>query len=517
MILYGQQNSIQERIMLGNKDTREEIFHYFRMRDLVPDGHILKLIDKHVDFSFVRGKVKHLYSETGRPSVDPELMVKMLLVGYLFGIKSERRLCEEVGMHMGYRWFVGLNMGDTVPDHSTFSKNRHGRFAQSGIWEEIFDEIVRRCIEAGLVRGEHVTADGTLVNADAAVSGMQPVVVEMKPGEYLAKLDGESPEMKTDDTDGGRDGEFRNKGKEISNETHRSPADPDARIARKGNNSDTKLRYQVGYVMDNASRVILDASVSGLCGRGAEMALALAGLEKIKWKFKLRPRTVGADKGYATGQFIRDAYEAGITPHVPVWDTRREHDAGIYTIERFEWDEANNRFICPEGKALKYHGKNHKQIIYRAGMKDCGPCPVKDQCTKDRSRSVSFHAHQEFIDRARDEMKTRGYRLSQRNRKKIEELFGEAKELMGFRRMKLRRLKFVIEQALLTATAQNIKRLVKHLEKHAPKPAQQAKVSLKNPKNVFVALVFRLSLEMLEYISKPWGYILLFRNSVGQT
>jgi transposase len=504
---------MQERTMIGKKDEREEIFHYFRMRDLVPDDHILKLIDKHVDFSFIREKVKHLYSETGRPSVDPELMVRMLLVGYLFGIKSERRLCEEVGMHVGYRWFVGLNMGGKVPDHSTFSKNRHGRFEGSGIWEEIFDEIVRRCIDAGLVRGGHVTADGTLVNADAAMTGMQPIVVEMKPGEYLAKLDEENREKKNDNTDGGRDDEYRNKGKELSNETHRSPVDPDARIARKGKNSDTKLRYQVGYMMDNVSRVILDASVSGLCGRGVEMELALAGLEKIKWKFKLRPGTIGADKGYAAGQFIRDAYEAGITPHVPVWDTRREHDTGIYPIERFTFDEANNRFLCPEGKALNYHGKNHKQIIWRASTKDCGSCTAKAQCTKDRSRSVSFHTHHEYIAAARKEMKTRGYKLSQRKRKKIEELFGEAKELMGFRRMKLRRLKFVIEQVLLTAAAQNIKRLVKHLEKHAPKPAQQAKLLTENPKNSFFMFSFRLSLEMLEYISKSMKSTFLFSNS----
>ena len=130
--------------MLGKKDAREEIFHYFRMRDLVPDDHIQKLIDRHVDFSFIREKAKHLYSETGRPSVDPELMVKMLLVGYLFGIKSYRRLCEEVGTHIGYRWFVGLNMGDTVPDHSTFSKNRRGRFEGSGIWERYMGGNIRR-------------------------------------------------------------------------------------------------------------------------------------------------------------------------------------------------------------------------------------------------------------------------------------------------------------------------------------------------------------------------------------
>ena len=463
--------------MIGKNEREDEVFCYFRLDSLIPDDHILRLIDRHVDFSFVRERARRLYSEKGRPSVDPEVMVRMLLVGYLFGISSERRLCEEVAMHVGYRWFCGLNMSSRVPDHSTFSKNRHGRFAGSGIWEEIFDETVRRCIGAGLVRGSHVTADGTLVNADASIKSMQPIVVEMKPGEYIAKLDeeekpgGGGPRGGKEDPDGGREDEFKNKGERISNDTHRSASDPDSRLARKGANSDTKLRYQVSYVMDNSSRVILDASVSGQCGRGAEMELAAAGLERIKWKYKLHPRTLGADKGYAAGQFIADMYAAGITPHVPVWDTRSEHDTGIYSIEKFRFDKQNDCFICPQGKTLKHHGHNHKQIIYRASTKDCGPCPVKEQCTRDRSRSVSFHIHHKHIEAVKREMKTRGYRQSQRKRKKIEELFGEAKELMGLRRMKFRLTKFVIEQALLTAAAQNIKRLVKHLIRRAPKPA----------------------------------------------
>lgn len=498
--------------MVGTQREEEPTFYYFRMHELIPEGHILRLIDKHVDFSFVREKVAHLYSDKGRPSVDPEVMVRMLLVGYLYGIRSERRLCEEVRMHIGYRWFCRLNMETRVPDHSTFSKNRHGRFEGSGLWEEIFDEVVRRCIDAGLVSGEHVTADGTLVNADASLNAMQPVVVEIKPGEYLAALGGEKAEKKKDDTDGGRDDEFKNKGGKMSNKTHRSATDPDARIARKGANSDTKLRYQIGYVMDNASRVILDATVIGKCGRGAEMELALSGLEKIKWKYKLSPRTLGADKGYATGQFIRDAYEAGVIPHVPVWDTRREHDAGIYPIEKFTFDAANNRFTCPAGKELDYYGKNHKQIIWRASTKDCGPCPMKTLCTKDRARSVSIHTHHEYIDKARSEMKTKGYRLSQRKRKTIEELFGEAKEQMGLRRMKHRQLKFVTEQVFFTAAAQNIKRLVKHLEKHAPKPAAAARASRINSKITRTTSLFRPWLELLIQFTSIDSSAYLFSN-----
>ncbi len=456
--------------MIGKNEETEDMFHYFRMHELVPDNHILKLIDRHVDLSFVRDRVRHLYSDRGRPSVDPEMMVKMLLIGYLFGITSERRLCGEVAMHVGYRWFCGLNMGDAVPDHSTFSKNRHGRFSGSGLWEEIFDEIMHRCIEAGLVRGDHVTADGTLVDADASISSMEPVVVEMRPREYLEKLKEKNP-LKDDDPDGGRPGEFKNKGKKISNATHRSTTDPDANIARKSRYSDTKLRYQVGYIMDNTSRVILDADVSGRCGRGAEMEQALAGLNRIKWKYKLAPDTLGADKGYAAGHFIRDTFENGVTPHVPVWDTRREHDAGIYTIEQFTYGEETDTYTCPEGKTLKYHRKHHEQHTWRAREKDCRDCPAKTQCTRGKSRSLSRHAHYEYIEKAKAEMKTRSYKLSQKNRKKIEELFGEAKELMGFRRMKFRGRATVKEQVLMTAVAQNIKRLVKHLAKPTPKPA----------------------------------------------
>ena len=163
--------------MIGEKSKEEKLFYYLRPEDLIPQDHILRLIDQHVDFSFIRAKVEHLYSHTGRPSVDPEVMMRMLVVGYLFGISSERRLCDEVQMHVGYRWFVGLSLQDRVPDHSTFSKNRHGRFKESGIYQEMFDAIVRQCIEKGLVAGKHLTVDSTLVKANASFRTMEPIVV----------------------------------------------------------------------------------------------------------------------------------------------------------------------------------------------------------------------------------------------------------------------------------------------------------------------------------------------------
>src|SRR5207237_8940627 len=149
----------------GQQTRTESLFYYFRLEDQIPADHLLRLIDQHIDLSFVRERVKSLYSATGRPSIDPEILLRLLLVGYLYGITSERRLLEEVRMHLAYRWFTRLDFEQEIPDHSTFSKNRHGRFRQSGVFREVFQEIVRRCLQAGLVEGKHLAVDGTMVGA----------------------------------------------------------------------------------------------------------------------------------------------------------------------------------------------------------------------------------------------------------------------------------------------------------------------------------------------------------------
>src|SRR6202795_3791829 len=149
--------------MMGQQPRTESLFYYFRLEDQIPEDHLLRMIDHYVDFRFVRERLKSFYSSTGRPSIDPEVLLRLLLVGYLYGISSERRLLEEVRMHMAYRWFARLDFEQEIPDHTTFSKNRHGRFREAGIFLEVFEEIVRRCLEAGLVQGKHLTVDGTVV------------------------------------------------------------------------------------------------------------------------------------------------------------------------------------------------------------------------------------------------------------------------------------------------------------------------------------------------------------------
>ena len=160
--------------MMGQLPRMESLFYYFRLEDQIPEDHLLRLIDRHVDLSFIRDRLRSLYSSTGRPSIDPEVLLRLLLVGYLYGITSERRLLEEVRMHLAYRWFTRLGFEQEIPDHSTFSKNRQGRFRQSGVFREVFQEIVRRCLAAGLVEGQNLAVDGTIVGANASRQSRVP-------------------------------------------------------------------------------------------------------------------------------------------------------------------------------------------------------------------------------------------------------------------------------------------------------------------------------------------------------
>ena len=216
--------------------------------------------------------------------------------------------------------------------------------------------------------------------------------------------------------------------------------------------------------MDNKSRVIVGAD-RNLPNRNADAKTAVELVGRLKWNYHLRPRTLGADKGYATGVFVHWLLEQNVQPHVPIMDSRGRNDKGIYSIEQFQYQDDKDEFICPQGKTLRYWGiqQHSKQHAYRASPSDCRQCPVKAQCTRASYRSLSYHIYESSIEIARRHTQTRSYRISQRMRKRVEELFGEAKECMGMRRMRFRGVLFVREQVLLTATAQNIKRMVRLL------------------------------------------------------
>ncbi|HEY4818324.1 MAG TPA: transposase [Candidatus Acidoferrum sp.] len=234
--------------MMGQQSRTESLFYYFRLEEQIPADHLLRLIDCYVDFSFVREQLKGFYSAMGRPSIDPEVLLRLLVVGYLYGITSERRLMEEVKMHLAYRWFTRLSFDQEIPDHSTFSKNRHGRFRQSGVFRKVFEEIVQRCLEAGLVEGQNLAVDGTLVGANASQQSRVPrerlaeiARVSRTVQEYLKELEQENPVTDVEQ-------------RPIAQEKV-STTDPDAAWAVKS--GPATLGYYDNYLVDTTSRVIL--------------------------------------------------------------------------------------------------------------------------------------------------------------------------------------------------------------------------------------------------------------------
>src|SRR2546426_389873 len=219
-------------IMMGQHSRSEALFYYFRLEDQVPETHLLRLIEKHISLAFVREKLKESYSDTGRPSIDPELLLRILLIGYLYGITSERKLVEELRMHLAWRWFTGLGFDQEIPHHSTFSKNRHGRFQESKLFEQLFEEIVARCLETGLVRGDNLSVDGSFVEANASKESRIPreqlaeaAQVNQTVRQYLVELEQQNPTEEP-----------------VHEQKLVSTTDPDATYATKGGTRDSALR-----------------------------------------------------------------------------------------------------------------------------------------------------------------------------------------------------------------------------------------------------------------------------------
>ena len=456
--------------MMGEQPRTEPLFYYFRLEDQIPEHHLLKRLDRHVDFSFVRERLQDAYSPLGRPSIDPEILLRMLLVGYLYGITSERRLVEEVRMNLAYRWFTRLGLEQEVPDHSTFSKNRHGRFRQSGIFLEIFEEIVRRCLGAGLVEGQRLTVDGTVVAANASPQrGVRreqlPEVAKVSRTvrEYLAEVAQENPVSETE---------------ENPPAPHSvaarcvSPTDPDACWAAKW--GPAVPSYYDHYLIDNAHGVVLGVEATPARFRQETLA-ARRMLQQVKERFGICPQSLGADKGYGSGEFLAWLLEQKIQPHIPVID-RRHQTQQRFTRDQFQYDPGENVFRCPQGQLLRYHSLSRQSqgYIYRTRELQCRGCPVKKRCTPAPFRKIVVHWYEPARQVARDLAQTAAYAQSRRERNKIEALFSELKLRVGLRRVRLRRLWNVAEQFYLAATAQNLKRLVKFLAPRQPLPAMCA-------------------------------------------
>ncbi|MGO9433869.1 MAG: transposase [Terracidiphilus sp.] len=450
-------------IMMGQHARSESLFYYFKLDDYIPKNHLLRLIDEHISFAFVRERLKDSYSDTGRPSIDPELLLRILLIGYLYGITSERKLVEELRMHLAWRWFTGLGFEEEVPHHSTFSKNRHGRFVESQLFEQLFELIVKQCLEVGLVRGDNLSVDGSFVEANAAKQSRIPreqlaeaAQVKQTLRQYLVELEEQNPVEEP-----------------VHEQEQVSTTDPDSTYATKGG-TPARLGYYDNYLVDNASCVIV-----GVQGTAARMSQETVAAEDMLTRFAQwqgrGPTSIAADATYGNGEFLQWLMERDITPYMRTRDSIHRKNSPFYSPEQFTYQPESNSYLCPAGQQLNYGGRSarNRTYIYIGTRKRCGPCSQRPQCTSAAFRCLAIHMHEPARQRARELVNTPEFANAQRQRKKVEALFAELKNQIGLRRLRLRRIKFIREQFFLAAAAQNIKRLVRFLSQ-APSPTLAA-------------------------------------------
>ncbi len=441
--------------MMGDPPTPQSQFFYaFNLDEKVPRNHLLRQIDGVIDLRPLREHLAPFYSHTGRPSIDPELMFRMLLIGYCYGIRSERRLCEEVELNLAYRWFCRLSIEDTVPEHSTFSKNRHGRFRDSDAFRFMFEQVLERCMAEGLVSGEGFAVDASIVKADAnRQRGKDDDDDWSSPGgcsravrEYLATLD-EAPAS----------------GKAPK---YVSATDPAARwTAAPG--SPAFFAYSTNYLIDIEAGIIVDVEATP-SHRTAEAESTKKMIEHVEERFNLKPKRLAGDTAYGTGPMLEWLVEEkGIEPHVPVWDKSARRD-GSFAISDFTWNEAANEYRCPNQKPLRSTGRitTDSTRLYRTRNNDCRHCPDKYRCCPNTPfRKIARSIYEASRDVARKLVDTPAYQQSRKDRKKVEILFAHMKRILKLDRLRLRGLSGAADEFLLVATVQNLRRMVKYMAK----------------------------------------------------
>jgi transposase len=474
------------------------------LEELVPKDNFYRRLEEELDLSFVRDLVRDFYAASGRPSVDPQVFFKLELVLFFEDLRSERQLMEVVADRLSLRWYLGYDLHEPLPDHSSLTRIRE-RYGLS-VFRRFFEEIVEMCVDAGLVWGKELYFDSTTVEADAATGSLIPRLTVVR--EHLDELFDEEPEedgeavgeavapqadaalpTAADEELGainaaredwistaGRRGapaptkpNPKKKGKLVVSRT-----DPDACLTGH-NKAVSRLGYHAHYVVDGGkARVILSALVTRADIKDNQPMLDLLWRTTFRWK--LRPRHVTGDSHYGTLQNIKAVEEAHIRAYMPIIDFT--HRTKFFGKDKFTYDESKDLYICPNGEALRPQGKpiDGTMVRYRAPAKVCELCPLRERCTDNiQGRSLHRHVEEHYLDRVRTYHETEAYKKAMRKRKVwIEPAFGEAKQWHGMERMRLRMLERVNCEILITATGQNIKRLLTFGSRGPKRPAQVA-------------------------------------------
>ncbi len=420
--------------MMGRLNhDQEQFFYSFCLDEAVPNDHPVREVASVLDLSWVHCELAPYYPRLGRPSIDPVLMIRMLIVGYVFAIRSERALCRDVGVNLAYRWFCGLSIEDKIPDHSAFSRARNERFRDSDIFRNVFERVVGACIGAGLVGGEGFAVDASLIVADANKQRSTPgprwnkkldaATVSRATKDYLATLDDAAFGAASD-----KEPKFV------------SPSDPAAQWtgAQRG---PAFFAYSDNYLIDVKNGIIMDVEASRAI-RQAEVGAAKTMIERTEQRFDIKPQRLAGDTAYGSGANLDWLVnEAKIAPHIPVAD-KSNRDDGTFSREDFTFDKKRNVYICPAGKVLTTTGKlvnDGETLLYTAKTRDCRSCLLKTQgCPEVPLRRIPRNLYEEARDVARALSTTEAFERSRRDRKRVEMLFAHLKRIFRLGRLRLR-------------------------------------------------------------------------------
>jgi len=436
------------------------------IEQLVPKGHLLRLINEHVDFTFITKKVSSFYSKSlGRPSLDPIRLFKMMLVGYLFGIRSERRLEQEIVLNVAYRWFLGLTFSDKVPDHSTISWNRNNRFKDSNVFQEIFDEVVRLAINHHMVAGRVLVTDSTHIQANANNNLYSMQVVQEKPHEYLEELnkavneDREAHEKKPLPP--------REEPEEV-NARKVSRTDPECGVMKRHGKPEG-FSYLDHRTVDHKFNIITDVFITP--GNVNDAAVYIERLQRQieTFGFSNTLEAVALDSGYMTPYICHQTLKRNI--FAVIAERNAPTVPGIFPKKQFSYDPQLDAYQCPAGQTLAYVTTNRDGYKeYHSNSDYCAGCPMLNQCTTsaNQQRKIQRHVWEESKEQVINNRKSEiGQSLYKLRAQTIERSFADAKMLHGYRRCMFRGRDKTQEQALMTAIAQNVKKIAQQLARKA--------------------------------------------------
>jgi transposase len=436
---------------------------------LVPAEHLLRKIDRVIDFSFIHDRVAGLYCpDNGRPPLDPTLMFKALFIGYLFGIRSERQLVREIEVNLAYRWFLGLNLTDPVFDASTLSQNRRRRFSDTAVAQDIFDQIVEQAIGHGLVDGTVLYTDSTHLKASANKAKFDKAVVAKSRADYLDALD------EAVDADRVAHGKAAMKPKE------RQPPEKETKISRTDPDSGYMVRegkpkgffYLDHRTVDRRLAIITDTFTTP--GNVHDSIVYLARLDRQRARFGFDVQAVGLDAGYATTGIAHGLEERAILG-VTGYRAPTPPKPGMMRRSQFTYDPADDVYRCPAERTLRYattdrDGYRH----YKSDPSICQACPLLASCTASATaeRVLMRHVWQDARERTDAHRLTAwGKAIYKRRKETVERSFADAKQLFGHRYARFRSLARVTWQCLLAAAAQNMKKIAMAMTaKPAPIP-----------------------------------------------